>query len=231
MGGIDKCTRTLVDSPKNTSTYLYGSTLSTLAWNPSKNANAGGIDKCTCTLVDSPRQMYTYTCTHCVLYLGSSFYAGIVTGPGFISNFHSKTEGKRRQNTLGGNRRGFADTSTSLRIMREIASLIKMKGGICKCTRTHVHIDKCTRTHVHIFTDKSEGNWISLIKMKESSVLVPGVRHQKYTGAQNRQNDSQRAKIDRFCKRFWQRLQKLKKASIAWRNTSKNASVHGAGGE
>ena len=40
MGGIDKCTRTLVNSPKNTSTHLYGSTLSTLAWNPSKNANA-----------------------------------------------------------------------------------------------------------------------------------------------------------------------------------------------
>ena len=74
---------------------------------------------------------------------------------------------------------------------------------ICTYTYVHVHmegINKCTRTFPRICT--------------YTYVHVPGVRHQKHPGSQNRQNDSQRARIDRFCKRFWQRLQKAPPATI-----------------
>ena len=56
-----------------------------------------------------------------------------------------------------------------------------------------------------------------MIALKKVYFLGPS---QKHPGSQNMQNYSQRTKIVRFCEHFWQRIQKLKKASIANGGTS-----------
>ena len=82
------------------------------------------------------------------------------------------------------------------------------KGGIDVCTCTYVHIHmymytwgEYTYVHVHMGGIDECTRTFSRI-CKYTYVHVPGVRHQKHPGSQNRQNDSQRGKTDRFCKRF-----------------------------